>query len=224
MVIPEYTPITKDAEKRLEAIDSVESLGGGLELATHDLEIRGAGEILGEEQSGQIYEIGYAMFTDILNKSIEFLKTGDNEDDPDSIEIDVNKSCLISQDYINDILTRLKYYKKISSCKNFDEVTYLCDELIDIYGPLPDYLENLIMITKLKLQLRDKNVKYIKILEKTINIEFKDKEKINPEKIISNMNQYDIKILKNNMIQFSLDNDDLFKISEKINNLVGSIL
>ncbi|MBT5407081.1 MAG: transcription-repair coupling factor [Gammaproteobacteria bacterium] len=224
MVIPEYTPITKDAEKRLEAIDSVESLGGGLELATHDLEIRGAGEILGEEQSGQIYEIGYAMFTDILNKSIEFLKTGDNEDDPDSIEIDVNKSCLISQDYINDILTRLKYYKKISSCKTFDEVTYLCDELIDIYGPLPDYLENLIMITKLKLQLRDKNVKYIKILEKTINIEFKDKEKINPEKIISNMNQYDIKILKNNMIQFSLDNDDLFKISEKINNLVGSIL
>ena len=75
MVIPEYTQITKDAEKRLEAIDSVKSLGGGLELATHDLEIRGAGEILGEEQSGQIYEIGYAMFTDILNKSIEFLRT-----------------------------------------------------------------------------------------------------------------------------------------------------
>ena len=126
MVIPEYAPITKDAEKRLEAIDSVESLGGGLELATHDLEIRGAGEILGEEQSGQIYEIGYAMFTDILNKSIEFLKTGDNEDNADSIEIDVNKSCLISQDYINDILNKTEsIIRKYHHVKTIDEITYL---------------------------------------------------------------------------------------------------
>jgi transcription-repair coupling factor (superfamily II helicase) len=223
MVIPEYTQITKDAEKRLEAIDSVESLGGGLELATHDLEIRGAGEILGEEQSGQIYEIGYAMFTDILNKSIEFLRTGDNKENIDSVEIDVNKSCLITQDYINDILTRLKYYKKISSCKNIDEIISICDELVDIYGPLPDFLENLIEVTKLKLQLQDKNIKHIKIIEDTAKIEFKNKENINVEKIISNMNQYDIKVSKNNMIQLSLDDEGLPGICSKIKNLVNSI-
>ena len=223
MVIPEYTQITKDAEKRLEAIDSVKSLGGGLELATHDLEIRGAGEILGEEQSGQIYEIGYAMFTDILNKSIEFLRTGDNKENIDSVEIDINKSCLITQDYINDILTRLKYYKKISSCKNIDEIISICDELVDIYGPLPDFLENLIEITKLKLQLKDKNIKYIKIIENTAKIEFKNKDNINIEKIISNMNQYDIKVSQNNMIQLSLDNEELPGICMKIKNLVNSI-
>ena len=78
-MISEMSKLTKDAKKRLEAIDSVNSLGGGLELATHDLEIRGAGEILGEEQSGQIYEIGYAMFTDMLNKSVEILKNGVNK-------------------------------------------------------------------------------------------------------------------------------------------------
>ena len=111
-MISEMSKLTKDAKKRLEAIDSVNSLGGGLELATHDLEIRGAGEILGEEQSGQIYEIGYAMFTDMLNKSVEILKNGVISKAQDLIEIDADVSCLITQDYINDVVTRLKYYKK----------------------------------------------------------------------------------------------------------------
>ncbi|MBT3549355.1 MAG: transcription-repair coupling factor [Gammaproteobacteria bacterium] len=223
LVIPEEHKMTKDAEKRLLAIDSVESLGGGLELATHDLEIRGAGEILGEEQSGQIYEIGYAMFTDILNKSIEFLRTGDNKEDIDSIEIEINKSCLITQDYINDILTRLKYYKKISSCKNLNEITYISDELIDIYGPMPEFLENLLHISKLKLTLKDKNIKHIKIVDGIAKIEFKDKDNISVEKIIANMSQYEMKILKNSSIQLSLDNEDTADICQKIENLIKSI-
>ena len=98
LIIEDKNSLTKHAEKRLEAIDSVDSLGRGVELSTHDLEIRGAGEILGAEQSGQIYEIGYAMFTDMLNKSIEFLKTGDNLSNIDDIEIDTNQSCLIPEE------------------------------------------------------------------------------------------------------------------------------
>ena len=118
LIIGDKNNLTKEAERRLEAIDSVDSLGGGLELSTHDLEIRGAGEILGAEQSGQIYEIGYAMFTDMLNKSIEFLKDGDIANNIDNIEIDNNYSCLITEDYMSDVLSSLNYYKKISSCEN----------------------------------------------------------------------------------------------------------
>ena len=161
--------------------------------------------------------------TDILNKSIEFLRTGDNKEDIDSIEIEINKSCLITQDYINDILTRLKYYKKISSCKNLNEITYISDELIDIYGPMPEFLENLLHISKLKLTLKDKNIKHIKIVDGIAKIEFKDKDNISVEKIIANMSQYEMKILKNSSIQLSLDNEDTADICQKIENLIKSI-
>ena len=144
LIVDSKKLITKDAAKRLEAFDSVDSLGGGLELATHDLEIRGAGELLGEEQSGQIYEVGYAMFTDMLKKSIDFLKTGHYMDENIDFEIDVNISALIPQEYINDIFTRLTYYKKISTQKNIEELKEIKNELIDRFGLIPDNLENLL--------------------------------------------------------------------------------
>jgi len=224
LIIPEKSMITEDAQKRLEAIDSVSSLGGGLEIATHDLEIRGAGEILGEEQSGQIYEVGYAMFTDLLNKSIKLLKTGEPEIELNNIEIDINKSCLIPEDYINDIYTRLKYYKKISSCKNKDEINIIKDEIIDIFGPIPKFLNNLFILTILKLKIINKNIKYIKIINQDVKIEINDFEKIKINNIIANSKNNEMKISKDNLIHFKADDIDFENQSKAISNIINKVL
>ena len=224
LIIPEKSMITEDAQKRLEAIDSVNSLGGGLEIATHDLEIRGAGEILGEEQSGQIYEVGYAMFTDLLNKSIKLLKTGEPETELNNIEIDINKSCLIPADYINDIYTRLKYYKKISSCKNKDEINIIKDEIIDIFGPIPEFLNNLFILTVLKLKIMNKNIKYIKIINQDVKIEINNFEKIKINNIIVNAKNNEMKISKDNLIHFKADDIDFENQSKSISNIINKVL
>ena len=224
LIIPEKSMITEDAQKRLEAIDSVNSLGGGLEIATHDLEIRGAGEILGEEQSGQIYEVGYAMFTDLLNKSIKLLKTGEPETELNNIEIDINKSCLIPADYINDIYTRLKYYKKISSCKNKDEINIIKDEIIDIFGPIPEFLNNLFILTILKLKIMNKNIKYIKIINQDVKIEINNFEKIKINNIIVNAKNNEMKISKDNLIHFKADDVDFENQSKSISNIINKVL
>tara|TARA_Y100000992_G_C21207833_1_gene463854 strand:- start:150 stop:1100 length:951 start_codon:yes stop_codon:yes gene_type:complete len=205
LIIPNKSSLTNDAEKRLEAIDAVDSLGGGLELATHDLEIRGAGEILGEEQSGQIYEIGYAMFTDMLNKSVEILKSDKTVDIDEILDVEVDISCLITQDYINDIVTRLKYYKEISASKTIEDTQNIKDEMIDIYGSLPDYVENLFYVSNLKIQIKGKNIKYIKLLDDTVKIEFIDPSLINIERIMNNVNNDNLTIMKESTIKYILN-------------------
>ena len=223
LIVPKKLSLTKDATKRLEAIDGVNSLGGGLELATHDLEIRGAGEILGEEQSGQIYEIGYAMFTDMLNKSVEILKSGSISKDYETVDIDVDISCLITQDYINDIVTRLKYYKDISSSYTSDDNQLIQDEMIDIFGPMPEYVTNLIDLSNLKISMRGKNIKYLKLLGNSIKIEFLDPNKIKVEKIMTNLKDHDLKLMKENKIQFSLKGDSFKRKCMEISSIIDTI-
>lgn len=223
LIVPKKLSLTKDATKRLEAIDGVNSLGGGLELATHDLEIRGAGEILGEEQSGQIYEIGYAMFTDMLNKSVEILKSGSISKDYETVDIDVDISCLITQDYINDIVTRLKYYKDISSSNTSDDNQLIQDEMIDIFGPMPEYVTNLIDLSNLKISMRGKNIKYLKLLGNSIKIEFLDPNKIKVEKIMTNLKDHDLKLMKENKIQFSLKGDNFKRKCMEISSIIDTI-
>ena len=223
LIVPKKLSLTKDAKKRLEAIDGVNSLGGGLELATHDLEIRGAGEILGEEQSGQIYEIGYAMFTDMLNKSVEILKSGSISKDHETVDIDVDISCLITQDYINDIVTRLKYYKDISSSKTSDDNLLIQDEMIDIYGPMPEYVTNLLDLSNLRISIRGKNIKYLKLLGNSVKVEFSDPIKIKVEKIMTNLKGHDLKLMKENKIQFSLENGSFKSKCIEISSIIDTI-
>ena len=215
---------TKDAAKRLEAFDSVDSLGGGLELATHDLEIRGAGELLGEEQSGQIYEVGYAMFTDMLKKSIDFLKTGHYMDENIDFEIDVNISALIPQEYINDIFTRLTYYKKISTQKNIEELKEIKNELIDRFGLIPDNLENLFIITQLKIQLAKFNLNYLKLSDTFIRIKYRSHKDIDINKIVSKYKGNEkIKILKDGSIQYNQEFNDLMDQCKFIKDFVTNL-
>ncbi|MBT8088515.1 MAG: transcription-repair coupling factor [Gammaproteobacteria bacterium] len=154
LMAPPRAVMTADAIKRLEAIDSLEDLGSGFTLATHDLEIRGAGELLGDTQSGQIQEIGFSLYTELLGRAVESLRAGD---EPDlemplhaGIEINLHIPALLPDDYVPDVHLRLILYKRISACDNAAELRELQVELIDRFGLLPESAKNLLRIAAIK--------------------------------------------------------------------------
>jgi transcription-repair coupling factor (superfamily II helicase) len=154
LVAPPKAAMTADAIKRLEAIDSLEDLGSGFTLATHDLEIRGAGELLGDTQSGQIQEIGFSLYTELLGRAVDSLRAGE---EPDleapldgGVEINLHIPALLPDDYVPDVHLRLILYKRISGCASADELRELQVELIDRFGLLPEPAKNLMRIAAIK--------------------------------------------------------------------------
>jgi transcription-repair coupling factor (superfamily II helicase) len=154
LIAPPKAAMTVDAVKRLEAIDSLEDLGSGFTLATHDLEIRGAGELLGDVQSGQIQEIGFSLYTELLGRAVESLRAGKepNLDAPLDAGIDINLhvAALLPDDYVPDVHLRLILYKRISSADSPAELRDLQVELIDRFGLLPEATRNLLRIAAIR--------------------------------------------------------------------------
>ena len=154
-VVPEKRSMTPDARKRLEAISSLEELGAGFTLATHDLEIRGAGELLGSEQSGQINQIGFSLYSDMLARAVAALQNGE-EPDLDQplrhgVEIELHVSALIPESYLADVQARLTLYKRIASAADSAGLRELQVEMIDRFGLLPGAVKNLFEVAELKL-------------------------------------------------------------------------
>ncbi len=154
LMAPPRAAMTADAIKRLEAIDSLEDLGSGFTLATHDLEIRGAGELLGDTQSGQIQEIGFSLYTELLGRAVKSLRSGE---EPDleaplhaGVEINLHVPALLPEDYVPDVHLRLILYKRIAATESADELRELQVELIDRFGLLPDSAKNLMRIAAIK--------------------------------------------------------------------------
>jgi len=154
LVVPSRKALKGDALRRLEAIESIEDLGIGFTLATHDLEIRGAGEILGEEQSGHIQEVGFGLFTELLERAIQALKAGRQPelDRPldHGVEVEIHVPVLIPGDYVPDVHTRLIMYKRIANARDPEELGELEEEMIDRFGTLPQSAKDLFRITRLK--------------------------------------------------------------------------
>ncbi|MDH5571466.1 MAG: transcription-repair coupling factor, partial [Gammaproteobacteria bacterium] len=188
LITPPSAVMTKDAIKRLEAIESLEDLGVGFTLATHDLEIRGAGELLGDEQSGQIQEIGFSLYTDLLNRAVNALKSGKIPDLDKPLhhgtEIDLNVPALFPDDYVHDIHTRLIMYKRLSSAESKEQLDELRIELIDRFGLLPDPAKNLFELTALKIATNELGIKKIDASSKGARILFENNAKIDPSKLI----------------------------------------
>lgn len=155
LLTPNRKILTADAVKRLEAIISLEDLGAGFTLATHDLEIRGAGELLGQEQSGNMHAIGFNLFMDMLDKAVNDLKAGKTPELSAPMhtgpEIDLRISAIIPEDYIGDIHTRLILYKRIANAKNRQELYDIQVEMIDRFGLLPLQVKHLLLVTELKI-------------------------------------------------------------------------
>jgi transcription-repair coupling factor (superfamily II helicase) len=188
LLTPPESLMTDDAKKRLAAIESLEDLGVGFTLATHDLEIRGAGELLGENQSGQISEVGFTLYSELLERAVSALKQG-KVPDPDAplhsgIEIDLGIPALIPDDYVYDIHQRLMLYKRISSAADENILDELRVELIDRFGLLPDYLKNLFSVTEIKLEAQDMGITSIEAIDTGIKIKFNEQPNINHVKLI----------------------------------------
>ncbi|NOQ15820.1 MAG: transcription-repair coupling factor [Methyloprofundus sp.] len=164
-ITPPKKLMSKDAVKRLEALETSGELGAGFLLSTHDMEIRGAGELLGDGQSGQIQEIGFTLYTELLERAVNALKSGKQPelDAPmhTGTEVDLQTAALIPEDYLPDIHARLVLYKRIASTDSKDELKALQIEMIDRFGLLPEQTKTLFAVTELKQQANDIGVKKI---------------------------------------------------------------
>ncbi|MEZ8100020.1 transcription-repair coupling factor [Vibrio bivalvicida] len=209
LLTPHPKAMTKDAIKRLDAIASLEDLGAGFTLATHDLEIRGAGELLGDEQSGQIQSVGFTLYMEMLEQAVEALKEGKepslDELLRDQTEVEMRLPALLPDDYIPDINTRLSMYKQIASVSSEDELGELKIELIDRFGLLPDATKNLLSVAKLKLQAAALKVKKVEAHDKGGFIEFYPDADINP--------MYLVKLLQSQPQKFAMDGPTKFKFT-----------
>ncbi len=180
--------MTTDAIKRIEAIESLEDLGAGFLLASHDLEIRGAGELLGEQQSGQIHEVGFTLYMDLLERAVAALKAGKipHLDQPldHGPEIDLQSPALIPDDYLPDVHSRLILYKRIASAHDEGELRELQVEMIDRFGLLPAPVKTLFRATGLKLRALPVGVKKIEAGLKGGRLVFGPEPKIDAVKLV----------------------------------------
>jgi transcription-repair coupling factor (superfamily II helicase) len=188
LLTPPRKAMTADAVKRLEAIASMEELGAGFTLATHDLEIRGAGELLGDDQSGQIHEIGYTLYSDLLARAVKALREGRRPELEKPLhqgpEIDLMMAALIPDDYIPDVHTRLVMYKRIASAGSGEELRELQVEMIDRFGLLPAPLKNLFRVTALKLTAAPMGVTKIEVGGQEGRILFGQEAAIDTQKLV----------------------------------------
>ncbi|HHF0495212.1 TPA: transcription-repair coupling factor [Haemophilus influenzae] len=188
LLTPPPKMMTKDAERRLDALENLDNLGAGFILATHDLEIRGAGELLGNEQSGQIESIGFSLYMELLDAAVKALKEGREpsleELTQQQADIELRVPALLPDDYLGDVNMRLSFYKRIAAAESKAELDELKVELIDRFGLLPDATKNLLQITELRLLVEPLNVVRIDAGTQGGFIEFSAKAQVNPDKFI----------------------------------------
>lgn len=184
LLTPPPKTLTKDAEKRLDAISAAQDLGAGFMLATHDLEIRGAGELLGDEQSGQIETIGFTLYMEMLEQAVNAIKSGKQPGDDliinQGTEVNLHVPALIPADYLPDVNSRLTLYKRIASARDEAQLRDLQIEMIDRFGLLPDAVKNLFRQTGLKLKLTPLGIAKLDAADEAGRIEFAAETCIDP--------------------------------------------
>ncbi|MDY4369775.1 transcription-repair coupling factor [Pectobacterium brasiliense] len=188
LLTPNPKAMSTDAQKRLEAIASLEDLGAGFALATHDLEIRGAGELLGDDQSGQMTSVGFSLYMELLESAVDALKAGREPSLEDLInsqtDVELRLPALLPDDFIPDVNTRLSLYKRIASAKTTAELDELKVELIDRFGLLPDASRYLLQIAALRQQAQALGIRRIEGNEKGGFIEFSEQNRVDPSHLI----------------------------------------
>ncbi len=188
LLTPSGARITPAAQKRLEAIQSMEELGSGFYLAMHDLEIRGAGEVLGEEQSGEMQEVGFNLFNDMLNIAVKSLKEGREPDLEAPLrvtaEINLHAPALLPQSYVPDIHERLVLYKRLANCVSDDELKVMEEELIDRFGLLPEPARTLIEVHRLRIRTQPLGIARLEAGPESASVQFVPNPPIDPARLI----------------------------------------
>lgn len=193
----------------------MDELGIGFSLATHDLEIRGAGELLGEGQSGQMHEVGYALYTELLERAVRALKAG-NDPDLDrpldhGTEIDLHAPALIPEDYLPDVHSRLLLYKRIASAEDLEALDDLKVEMIDRFGLLPEPTRTLFDVTSLKLRASPMGVNKIDLGPNGGRVTFQPKPNIEPTRII--------RLIQTEPQFYRLDGSDKLRLTTALESL-----
>ncbi len=212
MFIPNRELLSPESLKRVEAIESLTELGMGFLLASNDLEIRGAGEVLGEDQSGEIQQMGFSMFNDLLLKTIKTLKSADHLNDSfdkKEIEINLKVTALLPEKYLPDVHERLSLYKRLASTRNDNEIKLIEEEILDRFGNYPQPVQNLIDLTKIKNRLTKLGVKKVEINNKSGWVEFEKDNRVSLNNIMD-------LITKNTF--YSLKNSQTLRINKEFDN------
>lgn len=188
LMVPDVEGLTKQAAQRLEAIQQMEELGSGFYLSMHDLEIRGAGEVLGENQSGNMLEVGFQLYNEMLSEAVKSLKAGKEPDllAPLSVttEINLHAPALLPDDYCGDVHLRLSFYKKLATAKTVDQIDGLLEEIVDRFGKLPPQGQTLIDVHRLRVMARPYGVVKVDAAPGVIHIAFRPQPPIDPMAII----------------------------------------
>ena len=212
LLTPSIKAMSKDAVKRLEAIQEANTLGAGFTLASHDMEIRGAGELLGDEQSGHIQTLGFSLFMEMLNKAVKAIREGKtpNLDQPLDVisEINLHIPAVIPQSYLPDAHTRLILYKRIANTQNEEELQALKIEFVDRFGVMPLHLQNLFRVSHIQLLANEIGIQKIDLGSKGGTIEFNNPPNIDPSKII--------KLIQSNGRDFKLRGSTLLGVNKAI--------
>ncbi len=214
LLLPDEGNITTQAKKRLEAIQMMEELGSGFFLAMHDLEIRGAGEVLGESQSGEMQEVGFNMYAAMLDTAVRALKQGKEPDLAAPLgvttEINLHVPALLPSDYCSDVHERLVLYKRLANCDNDEELERLREELIDRFGQLPGAARALVDSHRLRLAGKPLGIARIDASESAIQLQFIPKPPIDPMKIIKLIQtKRNYKLAGQDKLRIEANTDDL---------------
>ena len=184
----EASGLTKQAKQRLEAIQAMDELGAGFYLAMHDLEIRGAGEVLGDKQSGEMQEVGFKLFTDMLSRAVTALKQGQEPDllRPLGIatEINLHIPALLPDAYAPDVHDRLSLYKRLANCESIDDIAAMHEELVDRFGELPAQAQSLLESHRLRLLCRPLGIVKLDATIDQVLVQFEPNPPIEPIRII----------------------------------------
>ncbi|MBB1074581.1 transcription-repair coupling factor [Rhodoferax sp. 4810] len=188
LMVPDLEGLTKQATMRLDAIQAMEELGSGFYLAMHDLEIRGAGEVLGENQSGNMLEVGFQLYNEMLSEAVRCLKAGIEPDllNPMNVATDINlhAPALLPDDFCGDVHLRLSFYKKLATAKTANQIDALMEEIIDRFGKLPPQAQTLIDVHRLRVLSQPYGVTKVDAAPGVITITFKKNPPIDAMKII----------------------------------------
>ena len=187
LTLPAARKITLQAERRLKELQSLDTLGAGFQLASHDLDIRGAGNLLGDEQSGHIKEVGYELYQQMLEEAVISMKAGITAPAPDrwSPQITIGTPVLIPEDYVTDLPVRLALYRRLAEIEDDRAIEAFAAELVDRFGPLPDAVEYLLQVVAIKSLCRRANVERIEVGPKGALLGFRDNIFSNPDGLIA---------------------------------------
>lgn len=229
LLVSDVQGLTKQAQRRLEAIQQMEELGSGFYLAMHDLEIRGAGEVLGENQSGEMLEVGFQMYSDMLNEAVRALKNGKEPDLSSPLasttEINLHIPALLPNDFCGDVHQRLSIYKRLANCEKQEQIDAMQEEMIDRFGKLPDQAQSLIETHRLRLLAKSVGIVKIDASSEHAVLQFEPKPPIEPARIINLIQKSrNIKLHGQDKLRISSNMPDLAARVNQVKSTIRALL